>query len=114
MEYKQVILIRMDLKLPKGKAAVQVAHASVECVLNSDKNNVKEWKKEGMGKIVVKVKDLKEMMKLKSEAKSLGLVTSVITDAGKTTVAPGTTTCVGIGPDLSDEIDKVTGDLKIL
>ena len=58
---KQAILVRQDLKLPKGKLASQCAHASVEAVLRSDKDKVSKWRKEGMAKIVLKVKDLKEL-----------------------------------------------------
>src|SRR3989338_6294498 len=90
MALKQVILVRHDLKLPKGKLAVQVAHASVDAVLASDRKNIAKWKLEGMPKIVCKVADLDEMLKYKDQAEELGLVTSLITDAGKTTVAPGT------------------------
>lgn len=111
---KQVIMVRQDLKLPKGKMAVEVGHASVEAVLKSDKDKVKEWRQEGMMKIVVKVKDEKELFKYKQEADDTGLVTAVITDAGKTVVAPGTVTCCAIGPDDEEKIDKITGKLKIL
>ena len=37
---KQVILVRKDLKLPKGKMAAQVAHASVESTLKSVKEKI--------------------------------------------------------------------------
>ena len=110
---KQVILVRQDLKLPKGKMAAQSAHASVEAVLRSDKRKVNAWRREGMAKIVLKVVDLKELRKYNQNAKSTGLVTAVITDAGKTTIAPGTTTCLAIGPDDEEKIDRVTSDLKL-
>jgi len=112
--YKQVILVRHDLKLPKGKLAAQSAHASVEAVLRSDKEKIASWREEGMAKIVVKVKDLRELHEYIQQAKDLGLATSVITDAGKTTVAPGTTTCGAIGPDKEDKIDSITGKLSLL
>ena len=63
MPYKQVILVREDLKLPKGKLAAQVSHASVDATLKSDKKIVELWKKEGGKKIVLKVKDEKELFK---------------------------------------------------
>ena len=110
-DYKQVILIRTDLKLPKGKAAAQVAHASVKAVLNSSSDNVDEWDLQGMKKIVLKVADEKELLQMQQKAKRAGLVASLITDAGKTVIAPGTKTCVGIGPDREDIIDGVTGEL---
>ncbi len=114
MAYKQVILIRQDLKLPKGKTAAQCAHASVEAVLKSGKNIVNAWKEEGMAKIILKVRDKKELVKYFQQAKEQGLTTALITDAGKTVVAPGTKTCVAIGPDEEDRIDKVTGKLLLL
>jgi len=111
---KQVILVRQDLKLPKGKMCAQAAHASVDAVLKSDSKLVKAWREEGMAKIVVKVKDEKELIKYFQTAKDEGLAVSLITDAGRTVVAPGTKTCVGIGPDEEEEIDSVTGELKLL
>ena len=41
-------------------------------------------------------------------------VTAVIEDAGKTVVAPGTVTCLGIGPHEEKEIEKITGKLKMV
>ena len=111
---KQVILVRQDLKLPKGKLAAQVAHASVEAVLRSDKKLVTSWRNEGMAKIVLKVKDEKELLSFLQQAKDVGLATALITDAGKTVIAPGTRTCLGIGPDEAEKIDAVTGKLPLL
>ena len=61
MEYKQVILVRQDLKLSKGKLAAQASHASVESVLKSHKDDTTKWRKQGMKKSVLKVKDEKEL-----------------------------------------------------
>lgn len=113
-EYKQVILVRADLKLPKGKLAAQVGHACVETVLRSDKSIVKAWHDQGMRKIVLKVKDSKEMRKYMQLAKDADIVTALITDAGKTVVAIGTETCCGIGPAEEDDIDAITSELKML
>ena len=113
MDLKQVILVRQDLKLTKGKMSAQVAHASVEAVLKSDKKDVQKWRNQGQKKIVLKVKDLKELMKYLQHAKDDGLTTALITDAGHTHIAPGTRTCLGIGPDKEEDIDKVTGSLKM-
>lgn len=112
--YKQVILIRQDLKLPKGKLAAQASHASVEAVLKSDPKLVKAWRQEGMAKIVVKVKDQKELTKLFQQAKDNDLTASLITDAGRTVIAPGTKTAVAIGPDQEEKIDQITKNLSLL
>ena len=111
---KQVILVRADLKLPKGKMASQCAHAAVEAAFNSDKKKVASWRKEGAKKVVLKVSDEKELLKYMQLAKDNGLKTALITDAGKTVIAPGTKTCVGIGPDSEEKIDEVTGKLKMV
>jgi peptidyl-tRNA hydrolase, PTH2 family len=114
MEYKQVILVRQDLKLPKGKMSAQVAHAAVEAAFKSSKAKFDAWHSTGMKKSVLKVVDEKEMFTYQQLAKNEGLVTAVITDAGRTVVEPGTKTCMAIGPDDAEKIDKVTGKLKLL
>ena len=114
LKMKQVILVRADLKLPKGKMSVQVAHASSSALIKSHKDDIKKWQNEGMKKVVLKVKDLDELLKYKEDADDLGLVTALISDAGKTVVEPGTVTCLGIGPDKEEKIDKDSGKLKMV
>ena len=114
MEYKQVILIRNDLKLPKGKACAQAAHASVEAALKADKDLLSAWRSLGQAKIVLKVADEKELLQYFQEAKDSGFATSLISDAGKTVVAPGTNTAVAIGPDETEKLDVLIGNLKLL
>ena len=113
MSYKQVILVRQDLKLAKGKTAVQCAHASVECVLKTDRRVVDRWRKEGGKKVVLRVSNKAELIRFKRLADHARLKNSLITDAGKTAVAPGTVTCLGIGPDHSGKIDLLTKELKM-
>jgi len=114
MEKKQVIVIRQDLALPKGKMAAQAAHAAVEAAFRSDKKEVAQWRSEGMKKVVLKVKNEKELLKVLQEAKDVGLVTALITDAGRTIVEPGTKTCIAIGPDEEERIDAITGKLSTM
>ena len=112
--YKQLILVRNDLKLPKGKLAAQAAHASVEAVLRSDKDEVKAWRQDGMAKIALKVNDEKELLRELQKAKDAGFVTALITDAGHTVVEPGTRTCGAVGPAKAEELDSLFGTLKLL
>ncbi len=114
MRYKQVILARGDLKLPRGKLAVQSAHASLDAAMKSDKEIMEKWKKQGGKKVVLKVADEKELFKYMSMAENEGLKVALIKDAGHTVLEPGTITCLGIGPDLEEKIDKVTGKLKMV
>ncbi|MBS3135825.1 peptidyl-tRNA hydrolase Pth2 [Candidatus Woesearchaeota archaeon] len=111
--YKQVIIIRSDLKMPIGKASSQVAHASTESMLRSHKDEIEKWRSLGMKKVVLKVASQEELLKYKKDADDLGLVNALITDAGRTVVEPGTVTCLGIGPDKEEKIDRITGKLKM-
>ncbi len=113
-EYKQVILVRDDLKLTKGKMSAQASHASVGAVLKSHKDDIKKWQDQGMKKVILRVKDKEELYKYKQLAEDAGLVVALITDAGHTHLQPGTPTCVGIGPDKAEKIDKVTGNLSLI
>ena len=116
-EYKLVVLVRSDLKMGTGKTAAQVAHAAVDCALHAEKKDRKSfdgWYGSGQAKVVLKVDSFEELARYASEARSVGLHTSMITDAGRTQIEPGTVTCVGIGPAVAGDIDRITGSLKML
>lgn len=114
MNYKQAIIIRQDLKLPKGKMAAQAAHAAVEATLRADKSIMSKWRQTGMAKIALKVANEKELYKYVQIAKDDGIATATISDAGHTVVEPGTVTCAAIGPDLKEKIDIIINDLKLM
>ncbi len=114
IEYKQVILVREDLKLTRGKMSAQASHASVGAVLKSHKDDIKKWQDQGMKKVILRVKDLPLLMEYKRKAEDAGLICILITDAGHTHLEPKTVTCLGIGPDKAEKIDKVTGDLPLI
>jgi PTH2 family peptidyl-tRNA hydrolase len=116
-EFKLVVVVRTDLGLTKGKLAVQVAHAAVNCAVQaraSKRRTYDEWYRSGQRKIVAKVGSVRELLELKSMAEARGLVTSLVTDAGLTQVPPGTTTCLGIGPAEDREVDPLTGHLGLV
>ncbi|ODS36124.1 aminoacyl-tRNA hydrolase [Candidatus Altiarchaeales archaeon WOR_SM1_SCG] len=112
MELKQVMLIRKDLKLSRGKLAVQVAHASVTAAEKSEFK--KDWLRYEQKKVVLTTENLNELFELFEKAKREGLPCALIRDAGHTEIPPGTVTCVGIGPAQDKDIDAVTGNLKLL
>jgi PTH2 family peptidyl-tRNA hydrolase len=112
MALKQVIVVRKDLKLKKGKLAVQVAHASI---LAYKKSKLKEdWEKEGQKKVALWCDDLKELLDIFQKAKEEKLSVSIVKDAGLTHLPKGTITCIGIGPDKEEKIDKITKKLKLI
>ncbi len=112
--WKQVIVVRIDLKLSKGKIAAQVAHASLESYKKSSSEDQIEWEAWGSKKVVLKVKDLRELCTLQKAASKAGVPNALIKDAGKTEVEPGTVTALGIGPCSEDEIDRITSHLPML
>lgn len=119
---KLVLIVRSDLKMSKGKTAAQCAHAAVLCVQEaqySNSQNTKEilkyWLIEGQPKIVLKVDGgYDELIKLQDQATRVGVVAALVQDAGRTQLAAGTATVLGIGPDAVEKIDKLVAHLKLL
>lgn len=114
---KQVIVVRKDLNMRKGKLAAQVGHACVTSVIEYKPEiypEVKLWLYTGMAKIVVGCESLDELKNLEVLAKQAGLLITRITDAGKTEFTEPTVTCLAIGPGEDHKIDEITGELKLL
>jgi peptidyl-tRNA hydrolase, PTH2 family len=117
LEVKQVIVVRKDIVMGRGKLAAQVAHAAVLAAEKAhsyrhDWFNI--WFKTGQAKVVVKAKNLEELIELENHARIIGLPAVSVQDSGLTQIPPGTITCVGIGPGPAELIDKVTRHLKLL
>ena len=111
---KQVIVIRNDLKMSKGKTAAQACHGCLGSYKKANSNKIKEWEVEGEKKVIVKVNTLEELFEIKELAKRNNIPNYMVKDAGRTELPGGTITCLGIGPDDDEIIDKVTQDLKLL
>lgn len=115
--YKQVIAIRTDLKMSKGKIAAQAGHAAVSAAEETRRKRPNWWKTwiaEGQCKIAVRAESEQELLKLEEEAKESKLPKALITDRGLTELPPDTITCLGIGPAPSPQIDAITGKLPLL
>ncbi len=111
---KQVIVVNSSLELPCGKLAAQVAHAAVAAFLSAKPEAQRAWLEVGMPKVVLEIDNEEGLHRLEAEAKERGLPAYVIADAGRTVVAAGTVTCVGIGPAEKSQIDSLTGSLRLL
>lgn len=111
---KQVIVVDESLVLPTGKLAAQVAHAAVAAFLRADGPLQQAWFDQGMPKIVVAARGSAELQSLADQASQAGIAIALIRDAGRTVVASGTVTCLGLGPAPAAEIDKITGALPLL
>lgn len=112
--YKQVIIVRKELKLGVGKIASQVAHAAIGAMKKVDDEIVEKWGAEGSKKVVLKVNNLKELKETENKLKKAEISYFLVKDAGLTQLKAGTITALGIGPVREKEIDKITGKLKLL
>jgi len=120
---KQVIVIRKDLKMRRGKEIAHGAHASMAFLSRAVKshhpiynltNVQKEWLVGSFTKICVVVNSEKELDSIFNKCKEGGLEVSLITDDGLTEFnGVKTKTCLAIGPDYSSKIDPITKDLKL-
>lgn len=113
---KQIIVMRTDLNMRKGKMVAQGAHASLAAVLAHLKDpRVDEWLLGSFTKICVGIDGEQALTDLYNDATAAGLITSVITDNGKTEFnGVPTLTCIAIGPDTAEALAPVTGGLKLL
>lgn len=84
------------------------------CKFQKQPETLKLWEFSGQPKIVVKVNSEDEMLRVAQKATSLGLITALVRDAGRTQVVPGTKTVLGIGPGPVDLVDQCTNHLKLL
>lgn len=128
---KQIIVVRTDLKMKKGKIAAQVAHASLGAILQlctfvESKNNIvymlhytkgstlHDWLQGIFTKVVVGIDGEEALLQLYQNAKSANLNAILIKDRGFTQIAPDTYTCVGIGPAEDEDLAPLTSHLKLL
>ena len=116
MEIKQVIIVRKDLKLTKGKMSAQTAHAAIEAYRKAKDiypTITKQWLNQGEKKVILYIENKKELIELMKKIPAK-IPSKLIIDAGRTHLEPGTITCLGVGPYYSDEIDKYTSELKLV
>ena len=126
---KQVIVIRRDLRMRRGKEIAQGAHASMAWLRQrvmplvtpaglADQVKFSEaermWLEGSLRKVTVKVGSEADLLAVYDQAIEAGLVAHLITDRGLTEFGGvPTRTCLAVGPDYDDLIDPVTGDLEL-
>jgi len=118
-ECKLVLVVRTDLGMGKGKIAAQCSHATLACytyfLSHAPKSPIlRRWQSLGQAKVAVQCKNEEELLTLQAQALSLGLCARIIHDAGRTQIASGTATVLGVGPGPKSVVDMVTGGLKLL
>jgi len=131
VECKQIIIIRKDLNMRKGKMIAQGSHAVLAAILkdkiiedNDGKTDslvipltppLKAWLLGLFKKIAVSVDSEQELLDIERKAREAGIITSLIQDAGLTEFKGiPTYTAAAIGPDTAERLDPITGHLKLL
>lgn len=131
---KQVIVIRKDLKMRRGKEIAQACHAAIKAVflalnnlneyswsiendeiaLSAKDSTIAEWFNSSYTKVCLQVNSEKELLDLKEQADNLGLACALIQDNGVTEFHNVPTyTCLAFEPLPSETIDMLTGELKL-
>jgi PTH2 family peptidyl-tRNA hydrolase len=123
---KQVIVMRHDLGMRRGKQIAQGAHASMSFLCHrlqqhgslrlEDLTDVQRaWLSGSFAKVCCRVNSEEELLAVYARAEEAGLEIHLITDSGKTEFhGQPTCTCLAIGPDDAEKIDAVTGHLQLL
>ncbi|NLS97488.1 MAG: aminoacyl-tRNA hydrolase [Planctomycetaceae bacterium] len=123
---KQVIVMRHDLKMRRGKQIAQGAHASMSFLcrrlqeaglvtLDDLTETQRAWLTGAFAKVCCRVDSEEELMQIYDKALEAGLEVHLITDSGRTEFhGQPTRTCLAIGPDEADKIDAITGHLQLL
>ena len=135
---KQMIVIRKDLKMSKGKVAAQASHACVIATLMAlEKENrlcdikstegmvvldsadkkataLSSWFTLGMKKVCVSVNSEEELLEIDCKAREAGIISALIRDAGYTEFnGVPTLTCLALEPQTSEKVDPITGELPL-
>jgi PTH2 family peptidyl-tRNA hydrolase len=128
-DIKQIIVMRSDLGMRKGKMCAQAAHASLGAVLpylteisdpydqirRDHERKIEEWLAGPFKKICVRADSEEQLLAIHQAAKDAGLIECLITDSGLTEFnGVPTITCCAIGPDTDEALDPITGELMLL
>jgi PTH2 family peptidyl-tRNA hydrolase len=126
---KQVLVIRRDLKMRRGKEIAQGAHAALEwlsalvCDALDPQTRTATvqldpvgfvWLTTSCRKITLQAQSEEELVELHRAALGRGLRSHLIRDSGRTEFGGvPTLTALAIGPDLAERIDEVTRHLAL-
>lgn len=135
---KQALVVRADLGMPPGKLCVQGGHAAMKAFLDQGQiidgaqipelgaagdqffafpinAATKAWLLGDYTKVALRVESEAELLEIHEKAKAAGLLTSVVTDLGKTVFqGVATKTAVVVGPAEPEKVNAITGHLKRL
>jgi peptidyl-tRNA hydrolase, PTH2 family len=124
---KQVIVMRKDLGMRKGKMIAQGAHASLKVLVDRARLDdsalaialdepTREWLVSGrFTKVCVSVDSEAALDDVVARAAAAGIPCALIVDSGRTEFhGVPTKTCCAVGPAWADDVDAITGSLPLL
>mgnify|MGYP001109844907 FL=1 len=132
-DIKQMIVMRKDLNMRKGKIAAQASHASLSAVIKTslkegidfelDENSciamrgnsyLANWLKDSFKKVCVYVNSEEELLDIYDQGLENGFIVSLIQDSGLTEFHNVPTyTCLAFEPLPTHAIDSITGNLPL-
>lgn len=129
---KQVLVVRKDLKMRKGKIGAQCGHASLKVLLDRCSRTIDQsghrivrfeygpgspwaaWLETGSAKVCVYVESEEALLEVYERARAAGLPAALVTDSGRTEFSGvPTRTVVAVGPGWVEEVDAITGMLPL-
>jgi PTH2 family peptidyl-tRNA hydrolase len=125
-QIKQVIVMRHDLKMRRGKQIAQGAHAAMSFLCRRLQQHTsisladfteaqRTWLTGAFAKICCRVNSESELLDIYDKSLASRLEVHLITDSGKTEFhGELTRTYLAIGPDVAEKIDAITGHLELL
>lgn len=116
-ECKLVLCVRKDLKMSPGKTAAQAGHATLGAYKRAKRMNpgaVARWTAGAQPKIALAIRSEGEADRLERAARARGVPTYKVFDAGRTEIAAGSMTVLGVGPASVSDVNSITGHLKLL
>jgi PTH2 family peptidyl-tRNA hydrolase len=123
---KQVIVMRKDLGMRKGKMIAQGAHASLKVLLDGgelagDTYSIHVWPAAAawlggrFTKVCVSVDSEAALDAIVERARAANVPCALIVDAGATEFhGVPTKTCCAVGPAWTEDVDAITGALPLL
>lgn len=114
---KLALVVRDDLKMSKGKIASQCCHGTLVAYQKMEKSHpglLQAWLDSGQPKVVLRTANLNQLKELSVAAETYGVQAVLVVDAGRTQVTQGSETVLAVGPASLNDVDKITGKLKLL
>jgi len=113
-ELKMILVVNQGLSMSKGKMAAQCCHACLGAYKRASPAAIKAWSRRGQAKITVKAPDEATLRDVEAHARRAGVPCYLVADAGRTQIAAGSITVLGVGPAPASVLQPITGRFSLL